>query len=84
MSPHRGSTFPKETPKEVELNSPQNVYAITQDATFLERQYDRTPSYVVVSGGTAANDFVHAFGKDCAFVLPGERSSLETTQGREF
>jgi hypothetical protein len=29
-------------------------------------------SYIVVSGGTAANDFVQAFGKDCAFVLPGE------------
>jgi len=29
-------------------------------------------SYVVISGGTAANDFVHAFGTDCAFVLPGE------------
>ena len=29
-------------------------------------------SYIVVSGGTAANDFVQAFGKDCAFVLPGK------------
>jgi hypothetical protein len=31
-------------------------------------------SYIVVSGGTAANDFVQAFGRDCAFVLPGELS----------
>jgi hypothetical protein len=33
---------------------------------------DPKRSYVVISGGTAANDFVHAFGTDCAFVLPGE------------
>lgn len=33
----------------------------------------KEPSYVVVSGGTAANDFVNAFGRRCAFVLPGER-----------
>jgi hypothetical protein len=32
----------------------------------------RKRSYVVISGGTAANDFVHAFGENCAFVLPGE------------
>lgn len=30
-------------------------------------------SYIVISGGTAANDFVQAFGRDCAFVLPGKR-----------
>ncbi|GHJ86371.1 hypothetical protein NliqN6_2773 [Naganishia liquefaciens] len=30
----------------------------------------RKGSYIVISGGTAANDFVQAFGKDCAFVLP--------------
>lgn len=29
-------------------------------------------SYIVISGGTAANDFVQAFGRDCAFVLPGK------------
>lgn len=34
-------------------------------------------SYIVVSGGTAANDFVQAFGKDCAFVLPGELFSAQ-------
>ena len=33
---------------------------------------DKRKSYVVISGGTAANDFVHAFGTECAFVLPGE------------
>lgn len=38
-----------------------------------KREYK--PSYVVISGGTAANDFVHAFGQDCAFVLPGKHSS---------
>ncbi|KAJ9101732.1 hypothetical protein QFC21_003071 [Naganishia friedmannii] len=35
------------------------------------RQQKRKGSYIVVSGGTAANDFVQAFGRDCAFVLPG-------------
>jgi hypothetical protein len=34
-------------------------------------------SYVVISGGTAANDFVHAFGTDCAFVLPGKSMSVQ-------
>lgn len=35
-------------------------------------QEKKKRSYVVISGGTAANDFVHAFGENCAFVLPGE------------
>ena len=38
----------------------------------LEKGTESKRSYVVISGGTAANDFVHAFGTDCAFVLPGE------------
>lgn len=38
----------------------------------------RKRSYVVISGGTAANDFVHAFGENCAFVLPGEIVSGST------
>ena len=38
----------------------------------LENGIESKRSYVVISGGTAANDFVHAFGTDCAFVLPGE------------
>lgn len=37
-----------------------------------KRTSTRPRSYVVISGGTAANDFVHAFGTDCAFVLPGK------------
>ena len=27
-------------------------------------------SFVVISGGSGANGFVHAFGKDPAFILP--------------
>lgn len=56
------------TPVMIRLNDDLRELRIASEPRIAKRSKG---SYIVVSGGTAANDFVQAFGKDCAFVLPG-------------
>ncbi|KAJ9100888.1 hypothetical protein QFC20_005377 [Naganishia adeliensis] len=55
------------TPVMIRLNDDLRELRIASEPRIAKRSKG---SYIVVSGGTAANDFVQAFGKDCAFVLP--------------
>lgn len=50
------------------VESPMDIVGRIQTSDMREKKR----SYAVISGGTAANDFVHAFGTDCAFILPGK------------
>lgn len=59
------------TPVMIRLNDDLHALQVKEP-----RKTARKGSYIVISGGTAANDFVQAFGKDCAFVLPGEYAAL--------